>query len=102
MAQTMKGKEVTARVWAPGTGRGGWPPSRPSSSLGWVVAASRAEAAVVKEIRQALVPQALLILLVAVAAFTAVIVNAGPISQAIIGLRDRARALGGENGGKCG
>ena len=94
MAEALKGKEVAATVWSPRTEGKRLVAFAPVGSLGWVAAASRAEAAVIAEIREALLPLAMLILLVAVAAFAAVIVNAGPISHTIIRLRDHARALG--------
>jgi PAS domain S-box-containing protein len=66
----------------------------PISSVGWVAAASRAEDVVRKAITSALLFQVGLVLFATLVGFGAAAAIARPISASIIGLRNRAFALG--------
>jgi PAS domain S-box-containing protein len=66
----------------------------PIPSIGWVAASSRAEHEVIESITQTLLPYAVLMLLVTLAAFGAAIILSRPISTSIRRLQDHAAALG--------
>ena len=66
----------------------------PIPSIGWVAASSRAEDEVMASITRTLLPQALFILLVTLAAFGAAVILSRPISTSIRRLQDHAAVLG--------
>ena len=91
---TLKSKEVVARVTAVSTGKPQLSAFAPIPSIGWVSAASRAEDVVMRAVRFKLLPQAALRLLVTVIAFGIALVYSRKISASIGKLRDHVLALG--------
>lgn len=94
MADSLKGQDVLAGVISELTGRKRLVAFTPVSSIGWVAAASRTEAEVMKTITSSLLFQAGLVLLVTLGGFCAAAALARPISNSIIRLRNQALALG--------
>jgi PAS domain S-box-containing protein len=89
----LKGKEATAEVLGP-SGEKRLVGFVPIPSIGWVVAASRAEEEVMAAFISRIFSQALLTLIITLAAFGAALVFSRPISRSIIRLRTHALALG--------
>ncbi len=94
IADALRGKEVVATVVSGLSGTRRLIAFAPVPSIGWVAAASLAETVMIGAIIGTLLPQAILILLVAIAAFGAAIAFSRPISASIVKLRNYALALG--------
>ncbi|RJR41171.1 MAG: PAS domain S-box protein [Desulfobacteraceae bacterium] len=86
-------KEVSAEVYGPQDERR-LAAFVPVPSIGWVAGSSRAEHEVTKSITQALLPHALFMSLITLAAFGIAVVLLRPISRSIRRLEDHAVALG--------
>ncbi len=90
----LKGKEVATTVVSQVTGKKQLVGFAPVSSMGWVVAASRAEDDVREAITSTLFSKAILFLLVALAALGAALALFRPIPISIGRLRDHVLAIG--------
>jgi PAS domain S-box-containing protein len=66
----------------------------PIPSIGWIASCSRAEPEVIAEITGTMLPQALLVLLVTLAAFGAAVSLSRPITGSILKLRNHFAAIG--------
>lgn len=94
MKDSLMGQEVVTTIVSGATGKKRVVAFVPIPSVGWVAAASRAEDEVVADIMSTLRPQALLMLLVILAAFGTALGLSRPVVGAIVRLRDHADAVG--------
>ena len=94
IGEALKGKEVVSAFESRLTGMQRLVAFVPIPSIGWVASCSRAEEETIAGIFETLLPQALLILLVTLAAFGAAVTLSRPISMSIRRLQGHAAALG--------
>lgn len=98
MEGALKGREVKVTVASGKDGKKRLVAFVPVPLFGWVAAASRSEAEVVAGIWETMLPQAILILVLAAGAFVTAIAFSSHITAATLKLRNHAIALGrGEN-----
>lgn len=89
----LEGKEAAVEVYGPRNERR-LAAFVPIPSIGWVAASSRAKHEVTRSITQILLPDAVFMLLVTLAAFGAAVILSRPISSSIRRLQDHAAVLG--------
>jgi len=94
MEDSLRGREVTGRVTSDYSGKTRLVAFVPVYGIGWVAAASRAEADVVSDILSTLLFQSGLFLVIALAGFGSAVLFSRPLSKSITRLRDYAVALG--------
>ena len=89
----LEGKEAAAEVYGP-SGEVRLGAFVPIPSIGWVAASSRAKHEVIGSITRTLLPHAVFMLLVTLAAFMAAVALSRPISMSIRRLQDHAASFG--------
>ena len=95
MGAALRGEEVRTTVTSPLVpGQRRLAAAAPVPQIGWVATASRDEAEVMHAVTSALLLQAAVVLGVALLGFGAAVALASPLARGIIGLRNRALALG--------
>jgi PAS domain S-box-containing protein len=94
LGDALRGKEVVSAFRSKIRGEERLVAFVPIPSIGWVAACSRGEGEVIADILNTLLPQAVLILLVTLAAFGAAIWFSRPITSSIRRLQQHAAALG--------
>jgi PAS domain S-box-containing protein len=92
--EALNGKETSKRVFAPYEGKNRLVAFVPILSIGWAASAGRTEAMAMEPVVSQLLPQAVLFLLITVAAFGAAFLCSRFIADAVSGLRKQAIALG--------
>jgi PAS domain S-box-containing protein len=94
LEESLRGREITAAVTSPVTGKRRLAAFVPVPSIGWVAASSRAESEVAAAIFQVLMPHMGLTLLLTLTAAAAAVGLSRPITRSIFNIMEHAEALG--------
>ena len=94
IAEVLAGNEATSTVTSESTGKNRIVGFTPVPAIGWLVAASRAEADVVAPVYSAMLPQGILFLITFLLAVFSALALSRPLVTSISRLRDHALALG--------
>jgi signal transduction histidine kinase/CheY-like chemotaxis protein len=94
LRDVLNGKEVVTTVVSERTGKNRVIGFVPIASVGWIAAAGRAEDDLIRAVTSNILPHAMMIFVVTLAALGAALAFSRPISTSIVRLRNRATALG--------